>query len=105
MTAGARQVGCHVVGTLVTHIAASHLDPGLDPGLAPLVAALTGAQLRMAVHTDHHGAGDLARHRVEPVTHAAMTITAEQGALLAVRDLVLHQFVGYQEFVLRELFR
>ena len=39
------------------------------------------------------------------MTDPSMTITAEQATLLAMHNLVLHQFVGYEEFVLPDLFR
>jgi hypothetical protein len=56
VTAGTGQILGHIVGSLVAYIAAGHLDPGI----APLVAAFAGPQLCMAIHADHHGAGDLA---------------------------------------------
>jgi len=89
------------VGTLVAYITASHLGPGLPS----LVATLTGAEFRVAVHTDHHRAGDFPGYGVKAMTDASMAVAAVQDTLLTVHDLALDQFVRYQEFVLHDLLR
>jgi len=59
--------------------------------------------LQVAVQTDLHGADDLARNRIEPVSHLTVTIAAQHSTCGTRPNSVADQPVRGTQMVLREL--